>query len=351
MTNKVILIGAINEGNVPTCGETMKNQLFIKRFKELFDKVITVDTLNWKKRPWILVRLFFVLLLNRGAKVIISASGAASYLISILYYIPLKKDVYFWVVGGDLHLSIQKGNYNLKALSSLQRILVQGQCMVKELEKLGLMNALHVPNSKPITFTPNIEADNDDKIRFVFLSRVHPHKGIREIYEAAKILNNKGYSNGYTIDLYGKIEPSFTDEFNGYISKIENMNYLGFLNLTNNDGYKTLSSYDVMLFPTYWGGEGFPGIVIDANMSGLPIIASDWNMNKEVILDGKTGFLIPTHDAQALATQMEKFIIKEVDLYAMKHNCVDYIQKYDFRSVLSEELMYEIHLKTRISSI
>lgn len=51
MKNKIILVGAINEGNEPTCGETMKNQLFVKRFEELFDRVITVDTSNWKKRP------------------------------------------------------------------------------------------------------------------------------------------------------------------------------------------------------------------------------------------------------------------------------------------------------------
>lgn len=344
MTNKVILIGAINEGNIPTCGETMKNQLFIKRFKELFDKVITVDTLSWKKRPWVLVRLFFVLLFNRGAKVIISASGAASYLISFLYYIPLKKNVYFWVVGGDIHISIKRGRYNLKALTSLKRILVQGQCLVEELEKLGLTNALHVPNSKPITFTPDIKTNDNDKIRFVFLSRVHPHKGIKEIYEASKILNDKGYTNKFGVDLYGKVEPSFTNEFNGYINELENMNYQGFLNLTNNDGYKTLSSYDVMLFPTYWCGEGFPGIVIDANMSGLPIIASDWNMNKEVIEDGKTGFIIPVRDSDMLANYMEKFINKEVDLEEMKRYCVEYIQQFDYRNVLSEELMKNIKL-------
>lgn len=344
MANKVILIGAINEGNVPTCGETMKNQLFIRRFKELFDKVITVDTLNWKKRPWVLVRMFFVLLFNRGAKVIISASGSASYLISFLYYIPLKKNVYFWVVGGDLHISIKRGIYNLKALTSLKRILVQGQCLVEELEKLGLTNALHVPNSKPITFTPDIKTNDNDKIRFVFLSRVHPHKGIKEIYEASKILNDKGYTNKFSVDLYGKVEHSFTNEFNGYINELENMNYQGFLNLTNNDGYKTLSSYDVMLFPTYWCGEGFPGIVIDANMSGLPIIASDWNMNKEVIEDGKTGFIIPVRDSDMLANYMEKFINKEVDLEEMKRYCVEYIQQFDYRNVLSEELMKNIKL-------
>ena len=216
--------------------------------------------------------------------------------------------------------------------------------MKNELNKYGLDNVIVTPNTKPITFTPDIKINDNDKIRFVFLSRVHPHKGIKEIYEASKILNNKGYSNKFSVDLYGKVEPSFTNEFNGYINEIENMNYQGFLNLTNNDGYKTLSSYDVMLFPTYWGGEGFPGIVIDANMSGLPIIASDWNMNKEVIEDGKTGYIIPVHDSQALANHMEQFIIKEIDLFKMKSTCIEHVKNFDSQKVISKELLTQIGL-------
>ena len=345
MKNKVILIGAINLGNTPTCGETMKNQLFVKRFNELFDKVITVDTLNWKKRPWVLVKLFFTLLFNRGAKVIISASGAAAMLIKFLYYIPLKKNVYFWVVGGDFSFAIDNGRYSVKSLKRLNYILVQGQSMVESLSGYGLTNVIHVPNSKPITFKPAIAPKEDNDIyRFVFLSRVHPDKGIGEILDATERLNSLGLQNRFEVDFYGKIEHSYEELFKSEIAKYTNVHYKGFLNLMNNDGYVILSRYDVMLFPTYWGGEGFPGVVIDANMSGLPIIASDWNMNREVIENGKTGFIIPVRDSNALANYMEKIINKEVDLEEMKRYCVDYIQQFDYRNVLSEELMKTIKL-------
>lgn len=345
MKNKVILVGAINEGNMPTCGETMKNQLFVKRFNELFDEVITVDTINWKRRPWVLVKLFFTLLFNRRAKVIISASSAASKLISFLYYIPLCKDVYFWVVGGDLHIGIQRGLYNMKALASLRYILVQGRSMVESLEKLGLTNVVHVPNSKPITFLPLIVRKQDGQpYRFVFLSRVHPDKGITEIIAATKQLNDNGLQDRFVVDLYGKVDSGYAKQFYSDISTLGNVAYKGFLNLTSNSGYQTLSAYDVMLFPTYWNGEGFPGIVIDANVSGLPIIASDWNMNKEVVVDGETGYIIPPHDSNALAMQMEKFVCGEVDLRAMKQKCVEYIQQFDSKNVLSEALMKRINL-------
>ena len=341
--NKLIVVGAINEGGVATCGETIKNQLFVKRFKELFDEVITVDTLHWQKRPWVLVRLFFVLLFNRGAKVVISASGAASYLISFLHYIPLKKHVYFWVVGGDFHLTARTKRYNLKALASLKAILVEGKSMVTALNECGLTNVLYVPNAKPITFTPRLTPKKEDELcRFVFLSRVHPHKGIREICEAVETLNKTGWADRYIVDFYGRVEPDYQAEFQALIANYPQVAYRGFLDLTKTEGYQTLSTYDALLFPTYWDGEGFPGVVLDANMAGLPIIATDWNLNKEVVEAGVTGFIIPVHDSQALADCMLKFIREEVDLMSMKQRCVDYIQQYDVKNVLSIDLMRRI---------
>lgn len=341
--NKLIVVGAINEGGVATCGETMKNQLFVKKFKELFDEVITVDTLHWQKRPWVLVRLFFVLLFNRGAKVVISASGAASYLISFLHYIPLKKHVYFWVIGGDFHLTARTKRYNLKALASLKAILVEGKSMVAALNECGLTNVFYVPNSKPILYTPTLTPKKEgDTYRFVFLSRVHPHKGIKEICDAVTILNQRGMQDRFIVDFYGRIDSDFEMDFQRMVATSPNMSYKGFLNLTTNDGYLQLSRYDAMLFPTYWSGEGFPGVVLDANMAGLPIIATDWNLNKEVVEDGVIGFIIPVHDSKALADCMLKFIREEVDLISMKQRCVDYIQQYDVKNVVSRELMQRI---------
>jgi len=343
--DKIILIGAINKGSIATCGETMKNQLFVKRFDELFDKVITVDTFNWTKRPWVLVKLLLTLIFNKGAKVIISASQSASYLISFLYYIPLKKDVYFWVVGGNLVDRIKKGFYNWCAMKNLKYIIVQGKKMVHEMNELGFYNVLYVPNSKPIIFKPTIEYKIDKEVtRFVFLSRIHPDKGIGEILESVKFLNENGYSKKIIVDFYGKIDNSYEDKFISQISNINNVTYKGFLDLTDNVGYETLSSYDMMLFPTYWNGEGFPGVVIDAYIAGIPIVASDWNLNKEVVEDGVTGYIIPPRNSQILAEIMTKIVENKEDLNYLKQNCIESSKKYDFRNVLSIELMKNLGL-------
>lgn len=345
MKNKVIFIGAIDIGNLATNGETMKNQMLLRRFESLFDIVVPVDAYQWRKRPWFFFKMIGALMGNRGAKVVVSASGAARYLFNFLYYVPLKKNVYEWVIGGNRAEKIRNGTYSVKVLKQLNQIIVEGKCMVRELNELGLNNVVCVPNFKPVDYVPSQKDCNASKLlHFVFLSRIHPDKGVKEIIEACGKLNMSGYSDKYCVDFYGPFDTDYQQEFNSLIEPFDNINYKGYLNLMNDSGYDNLSDYDVMLFPTYWDGEGFPGIAIDAYMSGIPIIASDWSMNKEVVEDGKTGYIIPTHDSEALAAKMKGFIDGDFNLAQLRTNCLERAKRYDYRNVVTKDLLIELGL-------
>jgi glycosyltransferase involved in cell wall biosynthesis len=50
-----------------------------------------------------------------------------------------------------------------------------------------------------------------------------------------------------------------------------------------------------------WGGEGVPKSLLEAAACGRPLIASDVPGCREVVEEGKNGFLVPPRDAQALA--------------------------------------------------
>ncbi len=343
--NKVILIGAINEGKIATCGETIKNQMLLEQFRYAFDEVITVDTLGWNKRPWILVKLLLVLMFCKNAKVVLSASRSVRYIIKFLYYVPLQKNIYFWVIGGNMANLLRDGIYELKFFKKLNLIIAEGESMVKELTEMGLENVIRIPNFKKINYLPQKKEYNEENVcRFVFLSRVHPDKGIPEIFSSAKVLNDKGYKDRFIIDFYGAIEPAYNDEFLQNISFLSNVNYKGFLNLNQNEGYDILSSYDVMLFPTYWDGEGFPGIFIDAFISSLPVIASSWSMNTDVIKDNETGWIISPHSTKELVNKMEYAINSVSDICRLSSNCRKEARKYDSRTVLSKQVLQEIGL-------
>lgn len=328
--NSLLFIGGVDKGHTPTNGETMKNQLYLDRFEEFFDIIHVIDTHNWKHRPWVFLQIPLYVLSFPHAKIFLSINRGLS-LCRLLYYIGQSKRTYCSVVGGNLLEVLEKKQNYLPSIQNLRGIFVQGRKMAETLKnQYRIPNAVYVPNAKPYyAITPATCAPAASVLQFVFLSRLHPDKGIDLILRCAERLDREGFGNKFRIDFYGKPATSdYEQEFRKRIETLENVSYSGVLNLKEEAGYRTLCRYDMMLFPTYWYGEGFPGIVIDAYIAGVPLIASDWNMNTEVITE-KTGVIIPPKDEEALYIAMKNCILGRYDLSAMKRNCLNEAKKYD----------------------
>lgn len=334
MKNKLIFIGPLRVGQTPRGGDTMKNTLFLRRFNEVFDRVYVVDTIDWQKKPFTILRMVCYLVFIRNAKVVISCEQGASRIIDFLYYFRFQKEVFYWVVGSGFPTRIANGVLSPKHYSFLKKIMVQSPNMVLSLQQVGLNNAMYVPNSKPIYDIPIMQ--HEGTIRFVFLSRILQEKGIELIFNCVERLNGEGYKDRFLIDFYGMIDKRYPS-FKTAIEKFSNVAYQGLLDLTKQEGYQTLASYDVMLFPTFYEGEGFPGVFIDAFISALPIITTDWHYNTEIIQDRKTGFVIPPKDEDALFTQMKWVIDNKNELEEMRKICKEEAQKYDNRNILCTE--------------
>lgn len=133
----------------------------------------------------------------------------------------------------------------------------------------------------------------------------------------------------FQVDFYGPMED--------YIEFPENLTiaYKGYLDFMNNPkgSCETLSEYSCMLFPTCWQGEGFPGVIIDAYVAGLPVIATDWNMNKEVVEDGKTGIIVPAQDSIALALAMLKVMENPEMIETMSQNSLNKAEDFHIDAV------------------
>jgi glycosyltransferase involved in cell wall biosynthesis len=54
--------------------------------------------------------------------------------------------------------------------------------------------------------------------------------------------------------------------------------------------------------------EGLPMVLLQAAASGLPVAATSVGGNVEAVLDGKTGYLTPAGDSEALAASMERIV-------------------------------------------
>lgn len=67
-----------------------------------------------------------------------------------------------------------------------------------------------------------------------------------------------------------------------------------------------LQAADVLLLPS--DTEGLPGVAIEAGMTGIPVVATDVGWIREIVLDGRTGFLVPRGSVLELAKAVDKAI-------------------------------------------
>jgi glycosyltransferase involved in cell wall biosynthesis len=70
---------------------------------------------------------------------------------------------------------------------------------------------------------------------------------------------------------------------------------------------EVLASLDVLVHPSY-ANEGIPQSVLQAMAMEKPVVASDAGAIKEAVIDGSTGFLIPSGNAHEIA-------LKAISLY------------------------------------
>jgi glycosyltransferase involved in cell wall biosynthesis len=328
---RLVFIGAINQGNLPNGGEEYKNQLLITKIIASFNDTKIIDTLQWIKRPKVWRSLLLNILIKRVDIVLISASSVSTYrLLNIMHWIRpslLRKTTYL-VIGGYFPEGIRSNRFDWRSYKNLKNVVVEGDLLRKTvLTNSGLSNVRVLPNFKSF---PNLLIQSKKKLennfRFVFVGRISKGKGVSEILEAAKILNKS--NKEFEVDFYGPVEEEFDFDAN-------KTSYCGFLDFQYDpeQAYSKLGSYDCMLFPTYWKGEGFPGVIIDAFIAGLPIIATNWNMNTEIIEDGVNGYIIEPKSSEALAEKMQYVMLNRNKLDKIREKNVARSKEYHIDKV------------------
>lgn len=327
-------------------GELTKNKFLTKRLRDFFDKLIIVDTYRSRSKPWRLWKLPFILLMNPNTPIIFSTSyGNVYWLHRILKAVFPKRKIVLWVIGGDLHLEVEKGRYRVDVLKSLQYLLVEGQTMKDALCRQGVENVKVIPNFKDISLSPSLHCHtpygSSEVLRLVFFSRIMPDKGCDLILDLAHKLNERGYRDKFVIDFYGPIASDYSERFGSILDTLPNVQYRGSLDLLSESGYVTLASYHLTLFPTFWSGEGFPGVIVDSFISGLPILASDWGLNKELV-DKETGFVVPAHDTTVMLSIVSDVINGVIDLEPLAQNARRRAVNYDVSHVVTKELVERI---------
>jgi glycosyltransferase involved in cell wall biosynthesis len=207
--------------------------------------------------------------------------------------------------------------------------------MKSTLEIQGFTNVLVMPNCKKLNILSEKELVYPSGVpyRLCTFSRAMKEKGIEIAINAVRQVNNKLGFIAYTLDIYGQVDNSQIEWFEMLNKRFPNyVRYCGYVD--SDKTVEVLKQYFALLFPTYYAGEGFAGTVIDAFASGVPVIASDWKYNTEIIKVGFDGAVFPAKDTQALVDKLVE-IYRNIDAWnAMKLNCLKRAKDYSSENVI-----------------
>lgn len=165
-------------------------------------------------------------------------------------------------------------------------------------------NIYYCPNGMPQTNLDGYERTSvHTPYTFLFLSNMIETKGVVEVLKACSILKSKGVK--YVCNFVGKWSTVSKERFEGLIKELGVESYVNYLGAKyNEDKISELRNADSLVFPTYYPGECFPLVLIEAMEYGLPCISTFEGGIPSLIDDGETGFLVQSKDTEALADKM-----------------------------------------------
>ncbi len=339
--DKVLLIGAINRDQVPTGGQEAKNQILIQWLNQKADLRV-IDTKSWKKKPWILFRILFSILKHQDHIILSLSSLSAFRVIQLLKFFDRQEKTIYLVVGGWFPDMLKENPRKVKWYHSLKWIYVQSHSMVESLKALGLSNSGYLPNFKFIDlelaqWIPKVSVGSK---KFLYLSRIDEEKGARLVIEAIEALNHEGIFPELSVDFYGYVREDFRPYFMDKVESLPYIHYKGVIDLRDKQNYLELAQegYYGFLFCSSYIGEGFPGAILDAMILGIPVIASDWNFNKEVVRDKTDGLIVPPKSVEELKDAIHFFVRNPERVREMALNIKKNSANYDADKVL-ENLM------------
>ena len=326
MTKKTILVlGSFDWKNNRLSGQTVKTRSVYQLLKENSSK--NVDFFDFQKikaNP-----LSFIIFLWKLAKgndiVFLPAYNSLKFLFPALYIFALicHKKIHYFVIGGWLSDFISKNKKHKKLLKKIDGIYIENSAVKNILEKKWHFRNIHLfPNFRFTTFKykklNKLQRADKNTLKLVFMSRITKAKGLDMIYELANRINNWSKQNKVIIDFYGPISNSDSVFFKEKLLSISFVCYKGILEPETI--HERLSQYDLLILPTHYEGEGFPGAIIDAYIAHVPVLITRWKNLPEFVTENKTGFIIDVNDIDSF----EKIIKMLTD----DKNVIEAMRKY-----------------------
>jgi glycosyltransferase involved in cell wall biosynthesis len=171
-------------------------------------------------------------------------------------------------------------------------------------------------------FQPSI--NRQPCIRFGYIGRLHPTKGINVVLRAIQMLPKESWS----LSIAGQGSSSYEKYLKG--NSLESIQFLGFIRPE-----EFFSKIDILIVPSIWH-EPLGRTVLEAYAHGIPVIGSRRGGIPELVEEGKTGLLFDPDHPEELSAVMNTFIQRPELLDVMRVHCLEKAREFAPKRIVGQ---------------
>lgn len=225
------------------------------------------------------------------------------------------------VLGKPIHVRVAGGgfdNYYFE-LSVWKRSLIRwalrrAETVIVETKLVGRRMASEFPSNMKVManwidlhgVVPRARAQKSTgPLRFGFVAEIRAEKGVASLLEAFEQVRAELIAAGInaSLELVGPVRNEFASAFTSLLQRYgAGVTHIG--QMTIEDLIPWIVKQDVLVLPTVFSNEGYPGVVLEAMALGVPLIVSRWRALPEVVVHEHNGLLCEPGDTASLAAQM-----------------------------------------------
>ena len=158
-------------------------------------------------------------------------------------------------------------------------------------------NFVQIPNTRDLP-PPAGRLDPDRVRRLVFIGQLRMEKGLAEALAACRALPDDCHLN-----LFG---PRMSNTDLSLLDGHPHASYGGVL--APEDVPQVLAEHDLLLFPSYWKGESYPGVITEAFQCGVPVVATPVGGVPDLVRHETSGLLIEPRSAPQLRAAIDRLL-------------------------------------------
>jgi glycosyltransferase involved in cell wall biosynthesis len=171
---------------------------------------------------------------------------------------------------------------------------------VARLHRIPAERLMVIPNARdPETFQPRFEARAPDRPKVVFVGHLNDGKRPDRFIEVVAALRARGRMFEAVLVGDGPLMDTLKP-----LAAAAGVTMLG----RRDDVAEIMSGADIFVFPSLAPGEGMPGVLIEAGLSGLATVSTRVPGARDVVDDGVTGFLVDIEDGEGMISAVDRLV-------------------------------------------